>query len=155
MDRNLATASRHPDIGRRLMTIPGVGPVTSLAFIAMIDDPGRFRTSTALGANLGLTPRVEGDCGGLLFVERSWTADKRTVPKIKSQKAVRIPRNADPNALPDFAGPDFAGFAVTASEPQRAFSAKIEPIEPTINPQRRGEPSWSSRQVAQALDAAI
>src|SRR5271166_2904049 len=38
---------------------------------------------------------------------------------------------------------------------QGAFSAKIEPIEPTINPQRRGEPSWSSRQVAQALDAAI
>lgn len=54
----------------------------------------------------------EGDCGGLLFVERSWTAVERTVPKIKSQEAVRIPRNADPNALPDL-----AGFAVTASEP--------------------------------------
>ena len=54
----------------------------------------------------------EGDCGGLLFLERSWTADERTVPKIKSQEAVRIPRNADPNALPDF-----AGFVVTASEP--------------------------------------
>jgi hypothetical protein len=44
------------------------------------------------------------------------------VPKIKSQEAVRIPRNADPDALtdfagPDFAGPDFAGFVVTASEP--------------------------------------
>ena len=50
-------------------------------------------------------------------IERSWTADERTVPKIKSQEAVRIPRNADPNALPDLAGPDFAGFAVTASEP--------------------------------------
>jgi hypothetical protein len=50
---------------------------------------------------------------------------------------------------------DFAGFVVTASEPERTFAAKIEPIEPTINPQRRGEPSWSSRQVAQALDAAI
>ena len=59
----------------------------------------------------------EGDCGGLLFLERSWTADKRTVAKIKSQEAVRIPRNADPKALTDFAGPDFAGFRVTASEP--------------------------------------
>jgi hypothetical protein len=35
------------------------------------------------------------------------------------------------------------------------LSAKIEPIEPRINPQRRSELSWSSRQVAQTLDAAI
>jgi len=94
--------------------------------------------------------RAGEDCGGVLFLERSWAADERTVPKIKSEEAVRIPRNADPNALPDF-----DGFVVTASEPSRAFSAKIKSIEPTINPQRRGEPSWSSRQVAQALDAAI
>src|ERR1700722_2782618 len=87
--------------------------------------------------------------GGLLFIERSWTADERTVPKIKSQEAVRIPRNADPDALPDF-----AGFVVPASKPQGAFPAKIEPIERTINPQRRSEPSWSPRQVAQALDGA-
>jgi transposase len=40
------------------MTIPGVGPVTTLAYIATVDDPGRFGTSKALGAHLGLTPRV-------------------------------------------------------------------------------------------------
>jgi transposase len=41
------------------MTIPGVGPVTSLAYIATVDDPGRFGTSKALGAHLGgLTPSV-------------------------------------------------------------------------------------------------
>jgi len=92
----------------------------------------------------------EGDCGGRLFLERSWPADERTAPKIKSQEKVRIPRNADPDALPDF-----TGFVVTVSEPQRTFAAKIDCIEATINPQRRGESSWSSRQVTQALDAAI
>ena len=40
------------------MTIPGVGPVTTLAYIATVDDPGRFGTSKAVGAHLGLTPRV-------------------------------------------------------------------------------------------------
>jgi transposase len=45
-------------VTRRLMTVPGVGPVTSLAFKATIDDLGRFDTSKALGAHLGLTPRV-------------------------------------------------------------------------------------------------
>ena len=37
---------------------PGVGPVTTLAYIATIDDSGRFGTSKALGAHLGPTPRV-------------------------------------------------------------------------------------------------
>lgn len=57
-DRTLAAVSRQDDVTRRLMTIPGVGPVTSLAFKATIDDTGRFGTSKALGAHLGLTPRV-------------------------------------------------------------------------------------------------
>jgi hypothetical protein len=43
-------------------------------------------------------------------------------------------------------GPDCTPFDIPA---------KIEPIKPTINPQRRGEPSWSSRQVAQARNTAI
>jgi transposase len=42
---------------RRLMTVPGVGPLTALAFRATIDQPGRFRKSRDVGAHLGLTPR--------------------------------------------------------------------------------------------------
>ncbi|ESX18818.1 transposase [Mesorhizobium sp. LSHC440B00] len=41
---------------RRLMLIPGVGPVVALAYTATIDMPGRFRNSKAVGAILGLTP---------------------------------------------------------------------------------------------------
>lgn len=42
---------------RRLMTVPGVGPLTALAFRATIDQPSRFRKSRDVGAHLGLTPR--------------------------------------------------------------------------------------------------
>jgi transposase len=42
---------------RRLMTVPGVGPLTALAFRATIDQPERFRKSCDVGAHLGLTPR--------------------------------------------------------------------------------------------------
>lgn len=42
---------------RRLMTVPGVGPLTALAFRATIDQPCRFRKSRDVGAHLGLTPR--------------------------------------------------------------------------------------------------
>ncbi len=45
------------DACRRLMAIPGVGPLTALAFTAAIDDPTRFRRSRDLGAYLGLVPR--------------------------------------------------------------------------------------------------
>jgi transposase len=41
---------------RRLMTVPGVGPVVALAFTSTIDVPARFRNSKAVGAALGLTP---------------------------------------------------------------------------------------------------
>jgi transposase len=54
-DRTLAGLARRSDVGRRLMTIPGVGSVTTLAYIAMDDDPGRFGNLKALGAHLGLT----------------------------------------------------------------------------------------------------
>jgi transposase len=42
---------------RRLMTVPGVGRLTALAFRATIDQPSRFRRSRDVGAHLGLTPR--------------------------------------------------------------------------------------------------
>ena len=42
---------------KRLMTVPGVGPITALSFMTAIDDPNRFSNSAAIGAYLGLTPR--------------------------------------------------------------------------------------------------
>lgn len=42
---------------RLLMTAPGVGPLTALAFAATIDDPGRFAKSRSVGAYVGLTAR--------------------------------------------------------------------------------------------------
>ena len=42
---------------RLLMSVPGVGPVTALAFAATIDDPNRFAKSRTVGAYLGLTTR--------------------------------------------------------------------------------------------------
>jgi transposase len=50
------------------MTIPGVGQLTALAFVAAIDDPSRIRRSRDVGAYLGLVPRRyqsgEVDCTG-------------------------------------------------------------------------------------------
>jgi transposase len=40
-----------------LTSVPCIGPVTALAFVAAIEDPERFRRSRDVGAYLGLTPR--------------------------------------------------------------------------------------------------
>jgi transposase len=50
-------AVRNQPICRRLMSVPGVGPVTALTFCSAVDDPSRFTRSRAVGAHFGLTPR--------------------------------------------------------------------------------------------------
>ena len=56
LHRRLLTIVRDDDVCRRLMTVPGVGPVVTLTYRATVDVPARFRNSKAVGAVLGLTP---------------------------------------------------------------------------------------------------
>ncbi len=42
---------------RLLMTVPGIGALSALAFVSTIEDPSRFSRSRSVGAHLGLTPR--------------------------------------------------------------------------------------------------
>lgn len=55
-------AERYP-VARQLQMVPGVGPITSLAFVLTINDPHRFKKSRQVGAYIGLTPkqRQSGD----------------------------------------------------------------------------------------------
>jgi len=57
IDADIKKLARASNACRRLMTIPGVGHLTALAFTAAVDDPERFRRSRDLGAYLGLVPR--------------------------------------------------------------------------------------------------
>jgi transposase len=57
LHRRLLAVVRDDEVCRRLMTVPGVGPVVALTYRVTIDVPARFRNSRAVGAVLGLTPR--------------------------------------------------------------------------------------------------
>lgn len=57
LTRRALESVRVEPICRQLMTVPGVGPLTALAFRATVDHPERFRRSRDVGAHLGLTPR--------------------------------------------------------------------------------------------------
>jgi transposase len=55
LHRRLLAIVRDDDVCRRLMTVPGVGPVVALTYRATVDVPARFRNSKAVGAVFGLT----------------------------------------------------------------------------------------------------
>jgi transposase len=57
MDNTLQRLARQSKTCRRLMSVPGVGATTAVAFFAAIDDPSRFRSVKDVGPYLGLTPR--------------------------------------------------------------------------------------------------
>jgi len=58
MRRRMAREAADDTVTRRLMTVPGVGPLTATAYVATIDDPKRFRSSEQVAAYLGLVPSV-------------------------------------------------------------------------------------------------
>jgi len=55
-DKELSKLAHADQTCKRLMTIPGVGPVTATRFVAAIDDPARFRNAEHVCSYLGLTP---------------------------------------------------------------------------------------------------
>lgn len=56
-DRRIKAHARRSDVGRRLMAIPGIGPLLASAFVASVPDPGVFTKGRDLSAWIGLTPR--------------------------------------------------------------------------------------------------
>ena len=56
-DRRLAALATADPVVPRLQSVPGVGPVTAVAFVAVLDEVGRFASAHQLTAYLGLVPR--------------------------------------------------------------------------------------------------
>lgn len=56
-NRLLNDRAKADDVCARLMSVPGVGPITALTFTATIEDPRRFARSEDVGAYAGLVPR--------------------------------------------------------------------------------------------------
>jgi transposase len=57
LQKRLVSLARDDARARLLMSTPGVGVLVALTYVAAIDDPARFRSSKAVGAHFGLTPK--------------------------------------------------------------------------------------------------
>lgn len=57
LHRQVLRAARADAVCQQLMTVPGVGPIVALSYVAAVDDPQRFSRSRAVGVHFGLTPK--------------------------------------------------------------------------------------------------
>ncbi len=76
-DKAVRALAKESPTCRLLMSVPGIGVLSVLAYVSTVEDPGRFTRSRSVGAHMGLTPRQyqSGDvdrsgrisrCGGML-----------------------------------------------------------------------------------------
>lgn len=63
MDKMIVTGVKNDAVAQRLMTIPGVGPITASAVLAMVGDPAHFRSGRHFAAWLGLVAK-QNSTGG-------------------------------------------------------------------------------------------
>lgn len=78
LDRKLADIAKEHETCRRLMGIPGVGPMTALSFFSAIEDPHRFTRISEVGSYLGLAPRMLQSGNRSRTVGISKMGDQRT-----------------------------------------------------------------------------
>ena len=57
LDERLAAIAAADDVTGRLTTVPGVGPVTAVAFVVTLDNVQRFRDAHQVESYVGLVPR--------------------------------------------------------------------------------------------------
>jgi transposase len=62
-DRRIIASARATEVGRRLLEVPGIGPVLASAFVASVADPAIFKSGRDLAAWIGLVPR-QNSTGG-------------------------------------------------------------------------------------------
>ena len=96
VDRDLARLAREIDICRRVMEIPGVGPICALSFYAAIGEPGRFRKASDVGPYLGLTPKIQ-QSGLLLRSGRISRMGNREARTLLIQSSLRFMRCSEPD----------------------------------------------------------
>ena len=59
MQKQIASQMSQNEVGRRLMSVPGVGSLTACVFMATLDEPQRFASGHQVAAYVGLVPSVQ------------------------------------------------------------------------------------------------
>jgi len=81
LDREIARRAKDEDVPARLMTIPGIGPITATAIAALAPPIATFRKGRDFAAWLGLTP-VQRSTGGKQKLGATSKMGERTIRRL-------------------------------------------------------------------------
>jgi transposase len=81
LDRELARRAREDSEAKRLMTIPGIGPITATALVALAPAAQTFKRGRDFAAWLGLTP-LERSTGGKQKLGQTSRMGERTLRRL-------------------------------------------------------------------------
>jgi transposase len=106
LDREIAGRAKADPVAKRLMTIPGVGPVIATALVALAPAASTFRRGRDFAAWLGLVPRQHSS-GGKERLGRTTKMGERSLRRLLIIGASSVTKVAARN--PDKAGAWLAG----------------------------------------------
>jgi transposase len=81
LDKEIARRAREDEVARRLMTIPGIGPIAATAIAALAPAMETFKRGRDFAAWLGLTPR-QMSTGGKTKLGRTSKMGERTLRRL-------------------------------------------------------------------------
>lgn len=101
LDAEIARRAKENDVARRLMTVPGIGPLIATAFAVLAPPPETFRKARDFAAWLGLTPR-QHSTGGKQRLGASTKMGERSLRRllIIGANSVIIKRHAHASTKP-------------------------------------------------------
>ena len=101
LDAEIARRAREDETARRLMTIPGIGPLIATALATLAPPPETFRRARDFAAWLGLTPR-QHSTGGKQRLGATTRMGERSLRRllILGANSVVIKRRTNPMAQP-------------------------------------------------------
>lgn len=81
LDVEIGRRAKVDEVVRRLMTIPGIGPITATALAALAPDPATFQKGRDFAAWVGLTP-LQHSTGGKQKIGRTSKMGERTLRRL-------------------------------------------------------------------------
>ena len=99
LDAEIAARAKADDVTRRLMTVPGIGPLIATAIEALAPPPETFRSGRDFAAWTGLTP-VQRSTGGKERLGRTSRMGERTLRRLLIIAASGVVRWAKRKGVP-------------------------------------------------------
>jgi transposase len=150
MDKRIQSLANSHPASKRLLEIPGIGPITATALISAVGDAKQFKTGRDMAAWLGLTPRQHSSGGKerLLGISKRGDAYLRTLLIHGGRSVLKVAANKDDprsrwlQSLSERRHKNIAAVALANKNARIAWALLTKDIDyqPMVRDQSAGEP---------------